>query len=829
MSMLVNLVAEHIGLFAAGSSLLLALGALAMCCCKSPAHRLRLGMLSLASVLVWLPPALIPWPRPVLWTHAFQPSQHVWQLPARPAHKQTFSAGKRRLGLHVPRTGKPAIVKLPAGQKHFAAETAERIQPGNVDHKPRHVPVQRPTIERPNQESLHTPGSRHAAQSPAGQPPLAYGRASDGEVLALPETEVETSGMPSLAVELRWSAVRQWLAAIACIACMACLGWLLAAHTLLAIVRRRSCNPPCWLARLFAQVHSRGGSLNSRRRRTASLRVSYVLRRPVVCGLWRPVVLLPAAICHPSQADLLQSVLQHELAHVRHKDAWLRLLANVTLPLLCLHPIYWWICRCVRLDSELLADAAAANERGLFSYASHMIELARRCRWPCRAWPAALGMLGTRTQFYRRMKMLLQRKQPLTVRPTSRWWAMALLGALSAVTPTIVCVGVRPLAAQGVDEDDKRYALRQELLRQVRHAIEELESQGKDVPEALRKLGERLAEPMAADDLDEAAAEYKSLVHKLKDVAAKDVDKLAAMRQKLLKGVRHAIEELESQGKDVPEALRKLAGRLVEPATAEELEDAAALLASVLNKEKLTPEEKLAQHDLPRDKLREQAVRRLSKLVARLSERGIKMPADVAEVLERLHKSDDPAELKKLFLQAEVLESKLHARLDDTDAADGKKPKSAPTEPDAKIDAHTKVPLDKRDQTATKAAWQDLFERLDRVESDVVRAREEVRDLARQYESLEALRARLALARGEGKLPPELEDINKDMDRIVEAQFRLLAGARSRMEKIERDLEATHAMVNKLLAQVAAEREPTQRDEKNDKADPAANSPEKHD
>lgn len=734
MNTLIDHVAEHIGLFAAGSSLLLGTAALAMWCCGSPAHRLRLGGLSLASVLVWLPFALIPWPRPVLW-EARPSIDHAAHLPSTPARRLTPGAVESAAQPNSAGTSEPAASMPLADRRSVAAEATVQTRPEHVAHVRQSPGSMRILAERPIASEV--PAAGEEVSPPKYNSPAVRPSAAPGPVPPRDEPRMQSARAQK--------GPQRWLATAVCGAAAASVAWLVAAHAALALVGLRSEAPPVWLARLYIAVWSKAASAPGRRRRRPVLRVSRRLRRPAVWGVWRPVVVLPKKICCPEQAALLHSVLRHELAHVRHGDAWLRLLANVALPLLCLHPLYWWICRCMRLDSELLADDAAAREQGLFLYASQMIELARRCRAAASPWPAAAEMLGTRTQFYRRMKMLLQRTQPLTLRPTGRWWMLALLGMLAVVVPTIVCVGIRPVAAQAAEEDEYRYTRRQELLRRAQHAIAELEAQGRDVPEDLRKLAGRLTEPVAAAELDEAAAALKSLLRKLKEFGGQDADKLDAVRQKLLRRAREAIQHFESQGKEVPGALRELAARLVEPATAEELQDAAALLKALLAGENVAPQEKRSPDARRREKLRDQAVARLKKLFDQLGRRGIEVPADAAEVLDRLQIADGAAAVDELLEQAASTAEKLQTL---ADATGGQKKKSP---------ASSEV----RDKLA--AAWKSLHARL------------------------ETLHDRLA--QQQDKQAPDLAELTEELIRIQQAHEQLLKDADAKIEALAGKLQ----------------------------------------
>ena len=71
---------------------------------------------------------------------------------------------------------------------------------------------------------------------------------------------------------------------------------------------------------------------------------------PVVMGVLKPMILLPASLASGLSADQLQALLTHELAHLRRLDPLVNLLQRVIEAVLFFHPAVWYISR--RIDSE---------------------------------------------------------------------------------------------------------------------------------------------------------------------------------------------------------------------------------------------------------------------------------------------------------------------------------------------------------------------------------------------------------------------------------------------------------------------------------------------
>lgn len=85
---------------------------------------------------------------------------------------------------------------------------------------------------------------------------------------------------------------------------------------------------------------------------------------PLALGLWKPVVLLPAALLTSLPTEYLEALLAHELAHVRRLDYLSNLLQGIVETLLFFHPAIWWLSARLRAEREELADHLAAKSLG---------------------------------------------------------------------------------------------------------------------------------------------------------------------------------------------------------------------------------------------------------------------------------------------------------------------------------------------------------------------------------------------------------------------------------------------------------------------------------
>ncbi|MBS0204096.1 MAG: M48 family metalloprotease [Planctomycetes bacterium] len=77
---------------------------------------------------------------------------------------------------------------------------------------------------------------------------------------------------------------------------------------------------------------------------------------PTVLGILKPTILLPISVMSGLTADQIESVLAHELAHLRRHDHLVNLIQRVVESLLFFHPAIWWVSRCIREEREHCCD-----------------------------------------------------------------------------------------------------------------------------------------------------------------------------------------------------------------------------------------------------------------------------------------------------------------------------------------------------------------------------------------------------------------------------------------------------------------------------------------
>jgi hypothetical protein len=159
------------------------------------------------------------------------------------------------------------------------------------------------------------------------------------------------------------------------------------------------------------------------------------VKSPALFGFVRPRLLLPAGIIETLSLKELRYVFLHELAHLKRHDIYLGYLSSLLQSLHWFNPLIWLAFYRIRNDRELACDAlvlAQTHSSESKDYGRTIVSLLERFSRP-RHLPAMAGILETKSQLKRRIKMIAKFKK--TSRP--RWaGAILLLAVLACVVLT---------------------------------------------------------------------------------------------------------------------------------------------------------------------------------------------------------------------------------------------------------------------------------------------------------------------------------------------------------------------------------------------------------
>jgi beta-lactamase regulating signal transducer with metallopeptidase domain len=129
---------------------------------------------------------------------------------------------------------------------------------------------------------------------------------------------------------------------------------------------------------------------------------SLQLQVPAVVGWFRPVVLLPLSALTGLSSQQLESVIAHELAHVKRLDPFVNLFQIAAETLLFYHPAIWWLSKRIRAERENCCDDVAISVCG--NAVEYARALARMAEWQN---PPAMAMAANRSPLAERVARLL--------------------------------------------------------------------------------------------------------------------------------------------------------------------------------------------------------------------------------------------------------------------------------------------------------------------------------------------------------------------------------------------------------------------------------------
>lgn len=183
-----------------------------------------------------------------------------------------------------------------------------------------------------------------------------------------------------------------------------------------------------------------GGERREIRLQGVAVHFSSTHRGPLVEGLIRTRIRLPAGIEHLLTAAEFAAVLRHELTHAKRRDNLLQLAHELVLCVLWFHPLVWLAGARLALYRELSCDDAAMRAAS----GRHLIGALTKLACPERSSPlraAAASQVGPRLQ---RLMAPLPVSAPLNAL-TVGTFALLLLGGIGlTIAHTACCLVPQP-------------------------------------------------------------------------------------------------------------------------------------------------------------------------------------------------------------------------------------------------------------------------------------------------------------------------------------------------------------------------------------------------
>ncbi len=185
--------------------------------------------------------------------------------------------------------------------------------------------------------------------------------------------------------------------------------WMTAHWRQVARDVKRAAPAPAWLDKLFNAAKSSIGL-----HRTVRLLVTNQAMSPAVCGLFRPVILLPQGLVEKLPPAQLRAVLLHELTHLRRGDVWANCVQSLLQIVYWWHPLVWLAnARIRRVREEAVDDAVMLTLRDKAeTYAPTLLEVAKLAFHRPLASLGLVGILESRSALRQRIERLMDFRAP---------------------------------------------------------------------------------------------------------------------------------------------------------------------------------------------------------------------------------------------------------------------------------------------------------------------------------------------------------------------------------------------------------------------------------
>jgi beta-lactamase regulating signal transducer with metallopeptidase domain len=169
----------------------------------------------------------------------------------------------------------------------------------------------------------------------------------------------------------------------------------------------------------------------------------WVVPAPVSPLLWALAgearLLVPASLLERLTAEQWDTLLAHELAHLRRRDHWVRILELACLALYWWYPAVWWARRELREVEEQCCDAwvvwALPGAAG--TYATALVEAVTYLSGARCALPLAASGIGPMRLLKRRLNMIMRGTTPRSLSAAGSLAVLCLAAILLPLCPTL--------------------------------------------------------------------------------------------------------------------------------------------------------------------------------------------------------------------------------------------------------------------------------------------------------------------------------------------------------------------------------------------------------
>ena len=171
---------------------------------------------------------------------------------------------------------------------------------------------------------------------------------------------------------------------------------------------------------------------------TVKLLQSSSIETPVVIGWLKPLILVPTSVFLQMNPQQLETILAHELIHIRRYDNLVNFAQSFVEILFFYHPCVWWISVQVRREREFACDDAVTETPGNphIVYASALADLEEIRRLTKEKTPSLI-MAASGGKLMQRINRILEKNTERQNSKQTLWSASLAFVLISAVLTTV--------------------------------------------------------------------------------------------------------------------------------------------------------------------------------------------------------------------------------------------------------------------------------------------------------------------------------------------------------------------------------------------------------
>jgi beta-lactamase regulating signal transducer with metallopeptidase domain len=173
---------------------------------------------------------------------------------------------------------------------------------------------------------------------------------------------------------------------------------------------------------------------------TVKLLQSNFIKTPIVVGWLKPLILVPTSVFLQMNPLELETILAHELAHIRRFDNLVNFAQSFVEILFFYHPCVWWMSAVVRREREFACDDAVVKmfENPHTVYASALANLEEIRQTAKENAPPKLSMAASGGKLMLRINRILEKNTERQNPKHTLWSAVGLaLLLISAISTTL--------------------------------------------------------------------------------------------------------------------------------------------------------------------------------------------------------------------------------------------------------------------------------------------------------------------------------------------------------------------------------------------------------